>query len=124
MVVNGRERAKDRVGRRGEEIARGWLSHQGLDVVDTNWRCSIGEIDIVALDGDDLVFVEVKTRRSTAFGHPAEAVTHAKLARLRRLAGAWVEAHEVRAAGLRIDVVAILQRPGEPVRIEHVRGVG
>lgn len=116
--------AKDAVGRAGEELARAWLTRQGLQILDVNWRCSIGELDIVALDDDDLAFVEVKTRSSTAYGHPAEAVTGAKLRRLRRLAAAWVSAHEVHAAGMRIDVVAILRRRGQRPLIEHVRGVG
>ena len=81
-------------------------------------------MDIVALDGGDLVFIEVKTRTSTAFGHPAEAVTPRKLGRLRRLAGAWVSEHAVRAAGMRIDVVAVLTVAGQRPRLEHVRGVG
>ena len=115
---------KDRVGRTGEELARGWLERQGMEILDANWRCAIGELDIVALDGDDLAFVEVKTRTSTAFGHPAESVTSEKLARLRRLAGAWLEAHDVHASGMRIDVVAILQRQGQPALIEHMQGVG
>ena len=116
--------AKDRVGRAGEQFAREWLTRQGLVVLDANWRCPIGELDIVALDRDELVFVEVKTRTSTAFGHPAESVTQVKLARLRRLAGAWVEAHEVHASGMRIDVVAILRRSGQPTLVEHVQDVG
>lgn len=116
--------AKDRVGRVGEQLARDWLTSKGLEILDANWRCSIGELDIVALDGDDLAFVEVKTRTSTAFGHPAESVTREKLARLRRLAGAWVEAHDVHASGMRIDVVAILRRAGKPTLVEHVQGVG
>lgn len=115
---------RQRLGQGGEQLARELLVRRGLVILDANWRCRIGELDLVALDGDDLVFVEVKTRRSTAFGHPAEAVTARKLARLRQLAGAWIAEHEVRAAGLRIDVVAILDAPGQPVRVEHLRGVG
>lgn len=116
--------AKDRVGREGEQLAREWLTGKGLTILDANWRCPIGELDIIALDGDELAFVEVKTRSSTAFGHPAESVTRAKLARLRRLAGAWVEAHEVHASGMRIDVVAILRTSGQPTLVEHLQGVG
>ena len=114
---------KDVVGREGEALARRWLTDQGMQILDANWRCRIGELDIVALDDDDLAFVEVKTRTSTRFGHPAEAVTPAKVARLRRLAGAWLEAHEVHAGGMRIDVVAVLREPGRPARVEHLKGV-
>src|ERR1700709_100831 len=84
--------AKDVLGSRGEDLAASALTEAGMLVIDRNWRCSQGEIDIVALDGDETVFVEVKTRTSVAFGHPLEAITAQKLARLRRLAGAWGEA--------------------------------
>ena len=67
-------RAKDVLGRRGEDLAAGYLEAQGMRIVDRNWRCSEGEIDIVALDGDALVIAEVKTRKSLAYGHPFEAV--------------------------------------------------
>lgn len=117
-------RAKDVLGKTGEELAERWLIDRGMVILDRNWRCSIGEVDLVAREGDDLVIVEVKTRTSTAFGHPAEAVTHSKLARLRRLAGAWIEQHDVHAAGLRIDVVAVLRERGQPPKVEHLRAVG
>ena len=77
-------------------------------MLDSNWRCPQGEIDLVALDGDELVFVEVKTRSSVAFGHPLEAITAAKLARLRRLAAAWCEAHPGRHDAVRIDALAVI----------------
>ncbi len=118
--------AKDAVGNYGEGVAARLLTAQGYTVIDRNWRCSDGEIDIVArdLDRDELVFVEVKTRRSTRFGHPAEAVVGAKLARLRRLAARWLREHEQRARGVRIDVVAVWPQGSGPARTEHVRGVG
>ncbi len=115
--------AKDDVGRAGEELAAAWLARAGLEVLDRNWRCRLGEIDLVARDGDDLVIVEVKARRTLTFGHPAEAVTTAKLQRLRRLAAHWVADHEVRASGLRIDVLAIWCPDGARARVQHLRGV-
>src|SRR5690606_3999779 len=99
-------RAKDAVGRYGERVAAAFLVERGWQVLDRNWRGPSGELDIVALDGDELVVVEVKTRTGDGFGHPAEAVTAAKLARLRRLAGQWLADHDVHPAGLRIDVLA------------------
>jgi putative endonuclease len=115
--------AKDVLGRRGERLAEEFLTASGLVIVDRNWRCPQGEIDLVARDGDELVFVEVKTRTSTAFGHPLEAITAAKLARLRRLAAAWCAEHGPRTPGIRLDAVAVLAPPsGEPT-IEHLRRI-
>jgi putative endonuclease len=119
-------RAKDAVGTYGERVAARYLGEEGLEVLERNWRCRHGEIDLVAHDRkrDELVFVEVKTRRGTGYGHPAEAVTPVKLARLRRLAGVWLETHDARAKGIRIDVVAILLRPAGRPQVEHLKAVG
>jgi len=115
--------AKDELGRRGEELAARFLERAGLVVVERNWRCRHGEIDLVAKDGDELVFVEVKTRSGLGYGHPFEAITPVKLARLRRLAGLWCLAHAGGAASIRIDAVAVVaSRSGEPT-VEHLRGV-
>lgn len=113
----------DEVGRFGEDLAARALADLGWVILDRNWRCADGEIDIVALDGDEAVIVEVKTRRSRAFGSPAEAVTRAKLSRLRRLAAAWLSGQERRFAGVRVDVIAIEARSGSAT-IDHLRGVG
>lgn len=114
--------AKDALGRLGEERAVDFLAARGYVIVDRNWRCPDGEIDIVAFDGADLVIVEVKTRRSRAFGHPFEAVTAAKSGRLWRLGGAWRRAHpDVRVARTRIDLVAVLGADGHDV--DHLKGL-
>jgi putative endonuclease len=115
--------AKDELGRRGETLGVGFLESAGLEIVERNWRCSQGEIDIVARDGDELVFVEVKTRSSVAFGHPLEAITATKLARLRRLAAAWCAAHPDVRGGIRIDALAVIAPTGGPVQIEHLERV-
>jgi putative endonuclease len=104
---------------RGERIAERHLVARGMVVLDRNWRCPLGEIDLVLQDGDEVVFVEVKTRSSEAFGHPLEAITPAKLARLRRLARAWMEAHPG-ARRIRIDAVAVLAPRRAPASIEHL----
>ena len=83
-------RAKDAVGRYGEDVAARHLTEAGLVVLERNWRCREGEIDIVARDGDVLVVCEVKTRRSTTYGTPLEAVTYRKAARQRVLAARWL----------------------------------
>jgi putative endonuclease len=117
-------KAKDVLGRHGEALAADFLALQGMRIIERNWRCSEGEIDIVAIDGDTLVVAEVKTRRSLNYGHPFEAVGMAKLARLHRLAASWCREHEVRAQRRRVDVVAIVDDGiGEPL-LEHLRGVG
>ena len=81
------------VGAYGERLAARYLVESGMQILDRNWRCDQGEIDIVAMDGTCLVIVEVKTRRSLAFGSPVEAVSAVKAARLRRLAGCWLADH-------------------------------
>jgi putative endonuclease len=117
-------RAKDALGRRGEDVAANYLADQGFTVVERNWRCEHGEIDLIGFDGRETVFVEVKTRSSTAFGHPFEAITDAKLARLRRLASAWCNAQTgARPPLIRIDVVSVLVRDGGLPLVEHLRGV-
>lgn len=116
-------RAKDAVGRYGEKVAAAHLNSRGWQVLERNWRCKQGEIDIVALDGAVLVFVEVKTRRGLEFGHPAQAVTAEKLARLRRLAAQWLESSDRRATEVRIDVLAVVLQPSGAPRVEHLVGV-
>lgn len=104
---------------------RAWaeLESQGWQLLDRNWRCAAGEIDIVARDGDTVVFCEVKTRRSSRFGSPVEAVTAAKAARLRRLAGLWLRAHGGGVAEIRVDVMGIVVPRQGPCQVEHLRGV-
>ena len=115
--------AKDALGRNGEAIAARHLVRSGLTIVERNWRCPQGEIDLVARDRDDLVFVEVKTRSSVAYGHPLEAITPRKLARLRRLAGAWCLAHPEEHGNVRIDAVAVVAPREGQIEVEHVAGV-
>lgn len=115
--------AKDEVGRYGESVAVRHLMGQGYAVLARNWRCDIGEVDIVARDGDCLVICEVKTRRSDRFGAPAEAVTRTKLERLRRLAGRWLAESGQHPAAVRIDVVAVVPQRRGPALVEHLRAV-
>ncbi|WP_454044244.1 YraN family protein [Cellulosimicrobium sp. Marseille-Q8652] len=115
--------AKDAVGRYGERVAAAHLVEAGWTLLDRNWRGHGGELDVVALDGDVVVAVEVKTRRGTAYGHPAQAVTPRKLARLRRLTGEWLATHDVRAGSVRIDVVAVVVQRAGAARVEHLVGV-
>lgn len=116
--------ARDAVGRYGEKLAVRYLEMQGFAVIDRRWRCARGEIDVVAVDDGCLVVVEVKTRRSVSAGTPEEAVTAAKLARLRLLAALWLQQQEVSWRDVRIDVVAVLLPRSGASRIEHFRAVG
>lgn len=113
------------MGAYGESSAARHLTEDlGMTLLDRNWRCASGEIDLVLRDGDTLVVCEVKTRRGEGHGSPLEAVTPEKFARLRRLAACWMEQHGLRVPDVRIDLVGIdLSRP-VPERITHVRGVG
>jgi putative endonuclease len=114
-------RAKDAVGRYGEDVAARHLQDAGLEIVERNWRCREGEIDIVARERSVLVFCEVKTRSSAAFGLPAEAVTRRKSDRLRRLAYLWLQDHPTRVEELRFDVVGVVRAPAGAAVVEHVR---
>lgn len=115
--------AKDALGRYGEDLAAEHLQREGLTILARNWRCRSGELDVVARDGAALVIVEVKTRRSEAFGNPLEAVGPRKLRRLRQLALRYLDEQQVHAPEIRFDVIGIVQPlTGRPT-IEHVRGV-
>jgi len=95
------------VGARGEALAAAHYLASGYVILDRNWRCSEGEIDLVCRLGATVVICEVKTRRSLSFGSPAEAVTAAKRRRLRRLAARWLREHRVRCATVRFDVATV-----------------
>lgn len=114
---------KDRLGREGEALAARWLEEQGYTVVERNWRCTLGELDLIVRRDGVTVFVEVKTRSSTAFGHPFEAITRTKTVRLRRLAAEWCRAHGPVPGETRIDAIAVLDARGAVPSIEHLAGV-
>lgn len=118
----GMTKATQAVGAYGERLAARYLIESGMAVLDRNWRCPDGEIDIIARDGDDLVFCEVKTRRGDAYGDPVDAVVPAKAARLRRLAAQWLRTSGVQPAQVRFDVVSVLPQTRGAARVEHLRG--
>lgn len=124
MSRGSRQGHRQGLGRWGEDHAARHLTGQGMVVLDRNWRGDAGEIDLVLRDGAVLVVCEVKTRSSTAYGTPQEAVTPVKLARLRRLAAQWLHAHDLAARDVRIDLVAIVRPASGATRVDHVRGVG
>lgn len=110
------------LGQRGEHLAAKYLEQHGYRLLERNWRCQAGEIDIVAeLDGL-LVIVEVKTRRTTDCGHPLEALTPTKIARLYRLAVLWSVNHEWRGA-FRIDALAVVVDTDTHPQFDHLIGL-
>ncbi|MEK2494566.1 YraN family protein [Kitasatospora purpeofusca] len=134
------------LGRYGERVAARRLAEDGLRILDRNWRCVEGELDIVALDGDTVAVCEVKTRSERGFQQPTEAIDPIKADRLRRLAERWMSerwpGHFVRLAGpeyrpgstdppwapvppggVRIDLVAVINRVRGAATVDHLRGV-
>jgi putative endonuclease len=95
-------------GRSGEQRAVRYLKKSGYQILETNYRNRIGEIDIIAKEGDTLVFVEVKTRNLRFFVHPKEAVTRKKQLKICRVAQYWLKSNQKTGARARFDVVAIL----------------
>ncbi|WP_022899748.1 YraN family protein [Humibacter albus] len=117
---------KDELGRRGEELATRYLTAHGYRVLSRNWRCSLGEIDVIAERSGLVAIVEVKTRSSLAYGHPFDAITAQKAARLRRLAAQWCQETGEAVRELRIDAIAVLAPAGaldRDVVIEHLTGI-
>lgn len=114
--------AKDEFGRAGEDRAAQHLRARGYEILERNWRCAQGEIDIVAARGELLCVIEVKTRRSERFGHPFEAVDDRKRRRLWRLAFAWAQAHPDISRGrpLRLEVIGLTGAEPADARLEHL----
>lgn len=117
-------RQRRALGAYGERVAARYLTTRGMTLLDRNWRCSAGEIDLVLRDGEDVVICEVKTRRGPEGGTPLEVVVGAKYERLRRLAELWVEARGLVRPAMRIDLVGVLLPHRGPALVEHVVGVG
>ena len=100
--------ARRKTGIDGEDIAAAWYEARGYQVLDRNWRCREGELDLVLRNGRQVVFCEVKHRRGVGFGTPAEAITREKKQRVRHLAARWLQDAKPRPAEIRFDVAAIL----------------
>jgi putative endonuclease len=116
--VEARVAHQQELGSAGEAVVAAWYERRGYEILERNWRCREGEIDLICTYGRTLVICEVKTRSSLAYGHPAEAVTPAKQRKLRTLARLWLagQTPPVRADEIRFDVAAVL--PGEVDVIE------
>jgi putative endonuclease len=117
-VASDRRRA---LGTSGEDAAADWYEARGYRVLDRNWRCREGELDLVLANASVVVFCEVKTRRSDAFGAPFEAVTRTKQRRVRVLAARWLEAHPQRGAQIRFDVASVTARPRAAVEVDVIQ---
>jgi putative endonuclease len=92
----------------GEDVAAAWYLSKGYEVLERNWRCRQGELDLIVRTGATVVFCEVKSRATTMFGTPAEAVTYDKRQRIRHLAARWIQDSKFRPAQIRFDVAAVL----------------
>ena len=114
-------RRRGDLGRRGEDLAARELERRGYVIVEQRWRCPLGEIDIVARDGETVVIAEVKTRSRDDFGAPIDAVDHRKRRKLVQLARAYARARRLDAVNVRFDVVGVTVRPGSKPRIELCR---
>lgn len=110
------------LGASGEALAAAWYAERGYRLLDRNWRCREGELDLVVRRDGLVVFCEVKTRRGPAFGAPFEAVTGAKQRRIRVLAARWLDEHPQRRADVRFDVASVYARRGETPRVEVIEG--
>ena len=108
------------LGTQGEEIAVAFLEGRKFKVLERNFRCKGGEVDIVARDGRTLVFIEVKTRRTLEFGPPQAAVTPFKQRQISKAALTWLVKNRLTEAPARFDVVAVLLRDGAAPFIEHI----
>lgn len=101
-------------GRKGETIAEAFLKKNGYRIVETNYRCPFGEIDIIARDQEELVFIEVKTRKSKALGYPEQAVDRKKQKKMSQLALWYLQYKNMNDVKARFDVVAVIMSKSEP----------
>jgi putative endonuclease len=110
------------LGQRGEALVARWYELAGYDVLERNWRCREGELDLILGRGRSVVFCEVKTRTSDRFGAPVEAVTGVKQRRIRTLAARWLAERELRGRDLRFDVASVMVRRGSEPEIDVIEG--
>ena len=116
--------SKKLIGVRGEDLACAELERQGMRVLERNWRCRLGEIDIIAAEagtsGLTLVLCEVKCSSGLGFGHPLEAITYTKMRTLRQLAALWMREHHMKASSIRLDAIGVVLLPGQEPALSQV----
>ncbi len=129
-ALRARRGRRARLGTWGEDVAAGYLRSLGWRILARNWACELGEVDIVAIEPgvspavpDTLVLVEVKCRSGTGYGDPLEAITVAKVRKLRSLALAWLSASPRPVPRIRLDAVGVERLAGRPPAVTHVRGI-
>ncbi len=120
MTTGARNRS---LGAYGERVAARHLTQAGMVLLDTNWRCELGELDLVLRHGEVLVACEVKTRTGDVGGHPLEAVDDAKAQRVRHLLERWMEDHGESVTETRVDLMGVLVAPRGAAQVIHLRGV-
>lgn len=121
----GRWRKRAGLGPRGEAIARRHLKRRGMKILAANYRCPVGEADLIALDpsglyGRTLAFVEVKTRRCDRYTDPQFAVDADKQRRLRKIADYYLNTHDTDGFTVRFDIVAVVMAEGEKTRVTYI----
>ena len=110
-------------GNRGEELAAAFLRTKGFRVITQNWTCRLGEIDLIVERGGEVRFVEVKTRYSTTYGYPEEAITATKLRHLAKAIELWLRSISSPPVKYQADAIAILAEPGRSPQIEWIEGI-
>ncbi|MFH1712046.1 MAG: YraN family protein [Patescibacteria group bacterium] len=110
-------------GNRAEHEAAAFLKKKGYKILQWQYKTNIGEIDLIARDGDEIVFVEVKARHSSEFGYPEESVTPIKLKKIIRVGEQYLQDQKLMQSSFRIDVIAI-EQDQKPHKITHLPGVG
>lgn len=108
------------IGNKAEDLACNYLLNKGWEILERNYYSGHSEVDIIARDGTSIVFLEVKMRSSTKFGHPIEQVTEAKVAHIFKAAEAWIEEKGFHDSPLRFDVIGILKEKNRPATVEHI----
>jgi putative endonuclease len=118
---------RQEIGARGEDLAVAELERQGMQVIARNWRCPLGEIDVIAIERhrgrQTLVFCEVKCRTGLGFGAPLESITYAKLRKLRQLTAQWLMDAQLHVDAVRLDAIGVVILPGAVPELRHVRGI-
>ena len=122
-ALRGRHGGRPAFGAWGEDLAAEYVESLGWTIIARNWACDVGEIDLVAREGQTVVFIEVKARSGTGFGDPLESITTAKVRKLHELALAWLVNQDDGVHSVRIDAIGVMVRPGTKPSITHVRGI-